>query len=288
MGRNLPTIVFHGAVMACFGVASAQSQAQSTAGSTITPDPTRTDLSSLPPLPHGKSTILGGAIRDVDPVMDRLTLNVFGQKPIKILFDERTQVYRDGQRISLHQLGPCEHASVQTTLDGTDVFALSVHLLSTSPQGDYQGRVLNYSAGTHELTLAGPGAKPLTLMIAQDTSVTREGQSANPQASSSDLVSGSLVSASFQAGKEGRGVATHIAILATPGSEVIFSGRIVSLDVHQGRLVLVDPRDEKDYQISFDSSHLPESRDLLTGANVRVVTEYDGTRYVATQIHSNE
>ena len=102
------------------------------------------NLTSLPAVPKGKSTILGGEIRSVDPVRDQLTLRVFGQRPVKVLFDERTQVYRDGKRISLLNLGPVGHASVQTVLDGTNVYALSIHMLSHLPEGEYQGHVLGF------------------------------------------------------------------------------------------------------------------------------------------------
>ena len=121
----------------------AGSGARSNAGNT--PD--------LPPLPQGKSTILGGEIYRVDPVMDEFQLKVYGEKPMKIFFDERTEVYRDGKRIPLHDLGPATHASVQTMLDGTIVFAASIHILSTQPEGEYEGRVLSYDAGTGVLNL---------------------------------------------------------------------------------------------------------------------------------------
>src|SRR5437763_16473578 len=83
----------------------------------------------VPGLPKGTSTILGGAIHAVDPVRDQLVLNVYGEKPMKILYDERTQVFRDGKEIPLRDLGPANHASVQTTLDGPHIFAISVHIL---------------------------------------------------------------------------------------------------------------------------------------------------------------
>src|ERR1035437_1775166 len=62
------------------------------------------DLAALPPPPRGRSTVEGGTIRSVDPVRDQLTLNVYGTKPMKILFDERTQVYRDGVKTPLSDL----------------------------------------------------------------------------------------------------------------------------------------------------------------------------------------
>src|SRR5579871_1678447 len=77
----------------------------------------RDGLTAIPPLPRGKSTILGGSIRDVDPVLDRFTLGIVGEKPMRILFDERTQLFIDGKKVPLRDLRPSSHASVQTTLD---------------------------------------------------------------------------------------------------------------------------------------------------------------------------
>src|ERR1700733_119541 len=96
------------------------------------------DAPTLPPLPSGKTTIFGGEIRSVDPVLDQLTLNVYGARPMRMLFDERTEVYRDGKKISLRDLGATEHASIETTLDGIKVFAVSIHILSHMPEGEYE------------------------------------------------------------------------------------------------------------------------------------------------------
>ena len=90
-------------------------------------------------------------ISSVDPVTDPLTLKVFGGKRMKILFDERTQVYRDGAKTSLRDLHANDRASVETMLDGTTVFARSIHMLSQAPEGECQGQVLNYDPGTGEL-----------------------------------------------------------------------------------------------------------------------------------------
>lgn len=247
------------------------------------------DLATLPPVPKGRSTILGGEIRNVDPVMDRFTLMIYGQKPMKILFDERTQVFRDGAKLPLRELAACDHASVQTTLDGTRVFAISIHMLSTSPEGDYQGKVVSYNPSTGQLTLAGgPGGGRFKLLVQKDTAFSREGQAAlSPsQPGVLDLAAGTLLSAKFESGKPGQGVATHITILATPGSVFVFSGEVSSLDMHVGTLVLTDPRDQKTYRISFDAARTPESEALRVGQHVRVSTEYDGTRYAATRISS--
>src|SRR5579863_3285059 len=77
----------------------------------------------LPPGPRGNSTVIGGAIRGVDLVRDQFTLNVFGGRTMKVLFDQRTQVYRDGAKTAPRDLRIGEHVSVETMLDGTAVFA---------------------------------------------------------------------------------------------------------------------------------------------------------------------
>lgn len=248
------------------------------------------DLHALPPAPTGKSTILGGAIRELDPVRDQFSLQLYGQRAVKILFDERTQVYRDGARIPLRDLRPEDHASVQTILDGTNVFALSIHILSQSPEGDCQGRVLRYHPGTGELTVrSDQSAEPVRLIVSANTSVVREGETAFTSESSglSDLVAGALISATFMPEPGGRAIASRITVLAVPGSSFIFGGSISFLDMHLGLLEIVDPRDGKSYQIHFDSARIPASGNLHLGENVTIKARYDGSRYEAGEITVN-
>jgi hypothetical protein len=244
-----------------------------------------TDRSALPAPPKGRSTVEGGTIRSVDPVRDQLILNVYGAKPMKILFDERTQVYRDGVEAPLSDLHSQDHASVQTVLDGTKIFALSIHMLSQAPEGEAQGQVLSYDAGTGQLTLtAALSGRPITLHVPAGTSVVGVGQVtvASPSAGLQDLVKGTLVSVKFDSSNNGRGVVRQISILATPGSSFVFTGNVLSLDLAANRLVLLDPKDDQRYLIVFDRSRFPMSRDLHVGTHVRVTASFDGSHYVAT------
>jgi hypothetical protein len=257
---------------------------------TISSENAAGDVPALPPAPPGKSTILGGEIRFIDPVRDVIVLKVFGRGPVKILFDERTQAYRDGKKIALHDLHPADHASVQTILDGTDIFALSVHILSQTPQGDYQGRVLSYNPATTELMISAVVShEPMKLLVPPETRVVREGQPAftRGQQGLGDLVRGSLISVKFEPDRQGRGVATQIVVLATPGSQFVFSGSVTDLDTHNGTLSLLDPRDDKSYQISFSSTRLPVSRNLHTGDHIVITAVFDGAHYVAQAITPN-
>ena len=201
---------------------------------------------------------------------------------MKILYDERTQLYRDGVKIPLRDLRADEHASVETLLDGTNVFAVSIHILSQSPEGEVHGQVLNYNPATGVLTVSDPVFRePVELQVPAGTPVVRVGQAA---AGPSDLHPGTLVAIKFKPGNEGRGVTSQIEILATPGSAFVFTGNVSFVDLHSGRLVLIDPRDDQNYQVSFDPARLPASRDLHEGSHVTVTADFDGARYVARAI----
>jgi hypothetical protein len=283
---------FSGIVLAIMAIAQGSLSAQNSGQigglqSVPTAQTGKIDRSALPPPPKGISTVEGGTIRSVDPVRDQLILNVYGAKPMKILFDERTQVYRDGVKAPLSDLHVHDHASVQTVLDGTNIFALSIHMLSQAPEGEAQGQVLSYDAGTGLLSLtAALSGQPIRLHVPAGTPVVGVGQVtvSSPSAGLQDLVKGTLVSVKFDSSNNGRGVARQISILAIPGSSFVFTGDLVSLDLATSRLVLLDPKDNQSYLIAFDPNRFPISRDLHVGTHVSVTTNFDGSHYVATAV----
>lgn len=238
---------------------------------------------NLPPPPPGKSTVIGGAIGRVDPVRDQITLRLFGSNDtMKILYDERTQVYVNGKRIDVLDLKPETHASVETTLDGTRVFALRIHVLTSLPEGDCRGVVLSYDAGSRRLVVDSTlSHQAVRLDVPSGIPIVRVGQQefASGQSGVGDLMHGSLVDVKFQSGQKGRGVATHIDVLATPGSQFSFTGQISLLDFSSGRLGILDPRDNQTYEFHFDPSRLHSARQLHEGSHVKVSAQYDGSQY---------
>jgi hypothetical protein len=243
--------------------------------------------SALPPLPSGKSTVIGGRIHDVDPVRDQFILQAVGGRSIKVLFDERTQVYRDGEKISLLDLRPDDHGSVETVLDGTQIFAIRIHMLSQLPEGELRGLVLRFDQGSSEISVnVAASQKPITFRLPTGTPMDRVGQeaSAGQKGGLSDLVPGTLIDLEFKGGTKGQGVVSRLEIVAVPGSTFVFSGNLTFLDLHAGHFSLVDPRDDKTYQIAFDPARFPVSHELHEGSAVRVTTHFEGSRYVASEI----
>lgn len=238
-------------------------------------------------LPTGKSTVIGGTISGVDPITDRMTLKVFGGRQMKILFDERTQVYRDGAKSSLRDLRANDHASVETMLDGDTVFARSIHMLSRSPEGECHGQIVSYDPGASILTVSESlSPESIRLLVPAGTVIVRQGQAASTSANAgvSDLRKGTLISTIFASDTKGQGVASHIAILASPGDVVSFSGSVSFLDLRSNHFVVADAQNNQSYRIVFDPASLPAARDLHEGANVKVTAEFDGSRYTARAI----
>jgi len=239
---------------------------------------------NLPSLPSGRSTVIGARIRKIDPVRDQITLSVFGGHDMRVFFDGRTQVYRDGQQVSSRALREGDQASVETLLDGSMVFARSVHVLTQFSEGECQGQVLAFDAARGELNVRDALlADSLKLQVPPRTPILREGQEAS---STAILRPGALVKVQFRPDGAGRGIVTAVAILAVPGDALVFTGSVAFLDLHVGLLVIVDPRDQKRHEVSFDPRSL-SVHGLHEGIDVTVAAVFDGTRYAATAVTIN-
>jgi hypothetical protein len=241
----------------------------------------------MPAPPPGRKTVMGGQIATVDTVRDQIALKVAGGHTVKILFDERTQVYQNGKKISVLNLHPEDHASVETTLDGTAIFAVRIHLLSDFPDGELRGQVLSFNSGTGELKVRDADSNaPMTLLVAPATPVARVGQAVftEQHPGSADLMHGSLVDVFFKAGKTGPGAVTHVDVLAVPGAEFIFRGNLASLDLRAGRMSIAGTNNEQPMDIAFEPSRFAVSHDLHTGSLVKVTVRFDGSHYVASEI----
>ncbi len=239
-------------------------------------------LPSLPPALPGKATQMGGIIRKIDPVRDRLDVKVFGGHDLTILFDGRTKLYRNGELAATRTLKAGESASIETVLDGKDVFAKSIHILTNAILGESHGQVLSFDQSKGELVVRDSlSTQAIHMQVPSDAVIVREGQMVS---STTQLVPGTLVAITFDP-QNGKAVARHISVLAAPGGSFIFSGTVVFLDLHLGKISIIDPRDQRRYEVSFDPQKFPLSRDLHSGSEVTVTASFDGSNYMASAIN---
>ena len=276
---------------------ASEAAAQSAQPAAVADPPSLSIVGSLPPPPAGSRTVMGGAIREVDPVRDRFSLKVSGGPSYTIQYDARTRVFRNGEPISALQLSPQDHASVETTLDGSNVYAVAIHLLSKLPEGECEGQVLSFNPHTRELKVnESMSGQTVVLAVPPGTPIVPVGQAAlaaNPDPGQSqdqgpaDLYRGMLVDVHFTSAGGGAGTATGVDVLATQGSMYVFSGSLSYLDMHAGRMMLVDPRDNRAYEVHFEPWRFSSIiQNLHPDAKVRVTATFDGNRYIATQIET--
>jgi hypothetical protein len=241
----------------------------------------------LPPVPKGDSTVMGGVLEKVDLVRDQFQLHVYGGQKVKILFDDRTQAMRDGKKISVLDLKSNDRVSVETTLDGTAIFALRVHIVTKIPQGEVSGQIVAYEPETHQVTISeSRSSNQLTLDVPPGTPVTLMGQngSSSKPLAGFNYVPGSIVDAKFKSARNGHGALTSVSVYATVGTTLTFRGHVSSIDMHTGKLVMIDPETDQIHTISFDPAAFPKTRDLQKGASVKAEALFTGSAFMLTQL----
>ncbi|HUB02549.1 MAG TPA: hypothetical protein VL983_07680 [Terriglobales bacterium] len=201
-----------------------------------------------------------------------------------IFFDERTRVFDQARRGSLDSLLRGERAYIDTMLDGTAIFARNIRVSTATPSGQASGQIVNFDSGNRELVLRdGLDPQSVKLRLMPGAAILRDGRPAQ----TADLRSGTLVNVLFVPGVGGKGSVQQVSILASPGEAFVFSGQLQFLDLRGGRLVIVDPRDNRSYELYFDAGVNPQLRNLQEGSSVTASTSFDGRRYLVRSITLN-
>ncbi|HKV76759.1 MAG TPA: hypothetical protein VJP02_01380 [Candidatus Sulfotelmatobacter sp.] len=248
----------------------------------IAVDPS-TLLPELPPVPKANATLIGGTLDRIDMVRDRVTVRLFGGGKESFLFDPRTQVYRGGKAVTVADLHEGERIYLDTILDGSTVFARTIRLTSVHATGASQGVVVKFRSNGTELVLRDAlSPNPVDVRVNPSTRVM-QGDRAVPI---SALVPGTLISIRFSSGESAHNTATEISILAQPGTRYTFSGQVVHIDLRTGLLVLNSSTDHKTYEVYLSPSINPDDG-LQPGVTVKVVSDFDGERYVVRNITVN-
>ncbi|MGA8540183.1 MAG: DUF5666 domain-containing protein [Terriglobales bacterium] len=251
-----------------------------------TPETTVDPASLLPQLPglsSRKVSLIGGTVEKLDRVRDQLTLRIFGGGKMKIDFDPRTHVYRDGAETPISDLHRGDRLSIDTVLDNGIVVARNIRL-ETAAAGESQGTVVSYNGANGELIVRDALSPHLLKLHA--TSQTRFLDRDRP-ASASQLIRGTLVTVKFGSQKDGNAIAQEVSVLAIPGSTVTFVGHVTALDLRANLLVVTSAADGKNYEIYLDPSTITLDDNLRLTADVTVLTRFDGDRYVAQNVTVN-
>jgi hypothetical protein len=260
-----------------------QTQAQQPAptpadSATVENDP----LLEVPPLPKSKVTLVGGTVRSIDQIRNRMMVEPFGGGKMKFLFDERTRIYRDGVETTQLAIKKGSRVYVDSQLDGPKIFARSIRVVTQSNPADADGQLLGFDARNGQILMRDRlSSQPIRFSVNKDTKVMKEKeQPGTPQ----DLKPGSLVSVQFAPERANRGIAQKITILAVPGAAFRFGGAITYLDVKSSTMAIENDTDGKNYEIAFDRATVEGRDDLAVGAKVNVVAIFQGDKYLAREL----
>ncbi len=232
-------------------------------------------------MPSGKATLIGGTISRLDRVRDQLVIRAFGGGEMKLLFDSRTGVWSDGNKATSRDLRVGQKAYVDTLLDGTQIFAKNIRVVSRGVTGQSRGQVVAYDRSASEMTLNdGLSPESLKVKILPRTKII----SKDREISTSALQSGALVEVEFRPDSDGAISAEKVSILAEPGTSFAFVGKVIFLDLHKGLLVMMDPRDKKNYEVHFNPATVRITGNLQLDSSVTVNAGFDGVNYATNVI----
>lgn len=232
----------------------------------------------VPPLPAGKTTLVGGRVSKIDGVHNWLGVKVFGGGKWTIAFDERTHFYRDGAETTFEKVKKGDRVYVDTMLDGHRIFARNVHIVTKTGPAHARGQVTAFNNGVITLrdTLS---ARPVDFRVDNETQVKRNGE----PSSISEVQPGSLVIVQFAPDNASAGVAREITILAAPGQAVTLAGKVMNIDLSNNQIAVENRTDNQTYEIALDG-HQQIPPNMMVGSEVTVATTFDGKGYKANRI----
>ncbi len=254
------------------GVASETSAASSTE-----PDP----LLDVPPMPKGPVTLVGGTVKNVDRIRNKVAVQPFGGGHLTVNFDERTHIYRDGIETTELGIHKGDRVYVDTMLDGARVFARNIRVETAARLADTDGQIVSFNAGTGMLTLRDQLlGQQVTFRVGENTVITRD----RGRAAIGDLKPGSLISVHFAPFRANSGSAQEINILAEPGTVFLFAGKVTNIDMRSRSLSVENQTDKKIYDVQFSAPRVDKIDQLSIGSEVQVHAVFDGSGYLAQSV----
>ena len=235
------------------------------------------------PLPKKKLSLIGGTVREIDPIRNRMTVDIYGGNQMKLIFDDRTKVTRNGAEVNPLLIRKGDRVYLDTQLaTGNKIFAKQIQIVTKFEAADLNGQIVNFDPKTRTIELRDQlSAAPFRFVVDQDAAITANDGKA---ASVADLQPGALVVAHFNHGQNGRGNIRDINIVAAPGAEFTLYGRVNHVDLRSGLLAIQNRADDRAYEVKFAPTQFKVD-DLGIGSEVAVTARFDGQDYVAQSLN---
>jgi len=235
-----------------------------------------------PPLPKGKTTLIGGIATSVDHVRNRMTVQPFGKgTKVKVFIDERSHIYRNGTETTVLGIHKGDRVYVDTMLASNDrIFARNVRVLTESGLAELRGQVLSTNPEHGTISVRDQlSAKPVSFAVNGTTKYS----STKGGATAADLQPGALIDVQFSPRRD-QAIAQEVKVLAKPGDNYIFSGVITNLNMRTSSFFLDNKSDDESYEVHFSRDTVTNMAALRVGAEVTARTVFDGKQYTASNV----
>jgi hypothetical protein len=236
------------------------------------------------PLPKNKVALIGGVVESIDQVRNRMTIQIFGAKKMKLIFDERTHFDRNGVETNQLAVKTGDRVYLDTQLAEGKIFARNVHLRTAQGIASASGQVISYNPKNGEVSMRDQISKrPVSFRVTQTTVIKAK----DTEGTAALLQPNALISVRLSAAGN-RSVANEIDVVASPGAQFTFYGTLSHLDLRSGMLAVDNKSDNRIYDIRFVPSQIGVTDDLSIGAEVAVVATFNGENYTAKSVTVNQ
>ena len=233
------------------------------------------------PLPNKSMSLIGGTVKKVDAVRNRVLIQPFGGgKEVNILFDDRSHIYRNGSAATVLGIHRGDRVYVDTMTLEHKVFARTIRVETGTGPMEAHGQVVSFDPATQVVQMRDSlTSQTMSFSISDRTTLHKK----NGAATAGDFIPGALIEVVFAPGRKG-GIADEVYILAVPGSSYVFVGRITNVDGRQGLLAIDNQSDQRNYELHYNRAQILEHDRLRVGAKVTAHAIFDGTSYSADSI----
>jgi len=178
-------------------------------------------------------------------------------------------------------LKPGTRVYADTILNNGHIFAKALRLPTEAALGETEGQVTGYDSDKKILRVRDAiSSRGFDVLVTGNTEIRARGQSVQ----ASELRSSTLVRVVFKSAAEGTNLAEKIDVLAQPGGEFTFSGKVSSIDLRNGYMTLVEPDSQNSFEVALDSIPAAARNQLREGTEVVVQARFDGSKYQASSV----
>ena len=232
-----------------------------------------------PPIPNAKVALIGGTVKEIDPIRNRLKVRIFGGNEMKVWFDNRSRVTSNGENILPTKIKKGDRVYLDTqNIHGT-LFARQVQVNNRTVPGEVKGRVTEFDPQSGRLRIFDNlSGSELALLITPETRITLRDRGADR----SHIQAGAFVTSRYQPGR-GANQAQEIQVIVAPGESFRFLGTVRNLDLKAGYVSVENESDNTIYELRASPDEM-RAQELSIGSEVDAQAQFDGNDYVVQSL----